>query len=282
MMMLYMTIWFICTLFIGFEFWALAAHPDRSLLLHLQQTGIIPKTLTFSVGNPGHSISLWAGWVGLSLMICMNVYTLRKKIGFMRHLGSLKSYLDFHVFCGILGPTLIVFHSNFKVRGLVAISFWSMIVSLSSGLIGRYFYVQLLTQKSDLNDTIEFILKRLDASFKKRNLDIPQEERQHYLGVAMQLAGVPADTENVNLVGAFFKSIVGDMRLAFREVPVGPSWPKKLSPVLRNYAETRRRILFLEPFQRMMGYWHAFHFPFAIFMYVAAVIHVATALLMGV
>jgi cytochrome b561 len=44
----------------------------------------------------------------------------------------------------------------------------------------------------------------------------------------------------------------------------------------------KRRIAFLEPFRRMLGYWHSFHLPFAFFMYVAAVIHIAAALMFGI
>lgn len=280
-MILYISVWIIGTVYFGYEFWALSHQPGRSILMLLQHSGILPKAFVVST-VPGRSLSLWLGWVGLGLMIIMNLYSMRKKFAFMRPLGSLRAWLDFHIFCGLLGPTLILYHCNFKVRGVVAISFWSMVVSFSSGIIGRYFYVQLLTRKSDLENLCERISQRIDASFKKRNLVIPPEEKAQYMGRAMQMAGVPADMEDYNLIVVFFSAIIGDIRLAFNEVPVGPTWPKKLSIVLQVYAETKRKQVFIEPFQQMMGYWHAFHFPFAIFMYVAAVIHVASSLLLGV
>lgn len=215
-------------------------------------------------------------------MILMNIYTMRKKFSFMRSFGSLKTWLDFHVFCGLLGPTLVMYHCDFHVRGLVAISFWSMVVSFSSGIIGRYFYVQLLTQKADLEEYCDKISRRLDASFAKRNLQIPPDEKQKYLNIAMRMAGIPIGESDYNPWAVMVSAMIGDVRLAFAEVPVGPTWPKKLSPVLRVYAETKRKQIFIEPFQKLMGYWHAFHFPFAIFMYIAAVIHVSSSLLLKV
>ncbi len=281
MMALYIFFWMAGVIYFGFEFWALSMHPEKSVLLHLQRVELIPKSFEVST-SAGHSLSMWLGWTGLGLMIIMNLYTMRKKFSFMRPLGSLKGWLDFHVFCGLLGPTLVIFHCNFHVRGLVAISFWSMIVSLTSGIIGRYFYVQLLTRRADLEDYCERISKRIDASFKKRNLEIPPEEKQKYMGIALQMAGVPSDMMDYNPFAAMFRAVIGDIRLSFADVPIGPTWPRKLSPVLRVYAETKRKQVFIEPFQKLMGYWHSFHFPFAVFMYIAAVIHVASSLLLKV
>jgi hypothetical protein len=38
----------------------------------------------------------------------------------------------------------------------------------------------------------------------------------------------------------------------------------------------------LEPFRKMLGYWHSFHLPFALFMYIAAIIHIISALTFGI
>ena len=75
---------------------------------------------------------------------------------------------------------------------------------------------------------------------------------------------------------------VGDLKFAVGHLTVPAGWPEVSSFFLREYAVVKRRALFLESFQKLMGYWHAFHFPFAIFMYVVAVIHVAAALILGV
>ena len=124
-MRFFLYLWLLLAIALSFEYWALNFHPSLSLL-HLSP-------------EPGRPLSLWLGWVGLGLMVIMNVYSLRKRISGLGGWGRLSSWLNFHVFCGLVGPTLILFHCNFKVRGLVAISFWSMITSFSSGIIGRYF-----------------------------------------------------------------------------------------------------------------------------------------------
>ncbi|MET0556593.1 MAG: hypothetical protein ABW221_26380, partial [Vicinamibacteria bacterium] len=77
--------------------------------------------------KPGGSLGLRLGVAGLAMMTVMHVYSARKRLGFLRRLGPLRSWLDFHILLGILGPLFVVLHSSLKVGGLVAVSFWSMV-----------------------------------------------------------------------------------------------------------------------------------------------------------
>ena len=67
-------------------------------------------------------------------MLLMLLYSVRKRVGFLRRLGPLSRWLDGHIFLGVFGPLLVMLHSSFKVQGLVALSFWSMVaVALERG-----------------------------------------------------------------------------------------------------------------------------------------------------
>ena len=90
-------------------------------------------------GSVGHTL----GVVGSSMMVLMLLYSVRKRVGALRRLGPLGRWLDVHIFLGVFGPLLVVLHSSFKVQGLVALSFWSMVVVASSGVLGRYLYLQI-------------------------------------------------------------------------------------------------------------------------------------------
>ena len=80
-----------------------------------------------------------------SLMITVGVilYSSRKRWRALANLGRIKNWLEFHIFLCLLGPILVVYHTTFKIGGLVAVSFWSMAAVVLSGVIGRYFYVQI-------------------------------------------------------------------------------------------------------------------------------------------
>lgn len=277
----YLTIWFLVFAAVGFEYYALNFKPSLSLLLSLQNKGMIRDSVKITA-DPGRTVSLWLGWLGLGLMIIMNVYSMRKRFSFMHGLGRLSSWLDFHVFCGLVGPTFILFHSNFKVRGIVGISFWSMVISFSSGIIGRYFYVQMLKAKVDFENESEKRKNQLKTLLEKKKVNFNDVEIQNTVHYALQFVGVRNVEEAVNPFSALIHSGIGDLRLAFSQPSVPKHWPSVSSHLVAEIALQKRRALFLESFQSLMGYWHTFHFPFAIFMYIAAVIHVASALIFGI
>jgi hypothetical protein len=91
-------------------------------------------------GLVGHGL----GIIGLILiLIGVFSYMIRKRTKKLHHFGLLRNWLEFHIFLTILGPAMIIFHTAFKFGGIVAISFWSMIAVVISGVIGRYIYVRI-------------------------------------------------------------------------------------------------------------------------------------------
>jgi hypothetical protein len=47
-----------------------------------------------------------------------------------------------HIFFGLVGPALVILHSAFKVQGLVALSFWSMI-AVAARVFSAATYLQI-------------------------------------------------------------------------------------------------------------------------------------------
>lgn len=280
-MKVYGCIWALTFCFFAFEYYVLNFSPQLSVFLFLQHQGFIRESLKISA-EPGRPLSLWLGYLGFGFMIIMNLYSVRKRIKAFQNLGKISSWLNFHVFCGLIGPTFILFHCNFKVRGIVGISFWSMVVSFSSGIIGRYFYVQMLKAKVEFENEADKILGRLKTNLEKRNIQFDEPMLESSVSSALRFVGVPQEIETLNPVMAFAYSTIGDIRRAFAEPDVPKHWPSYTKMALIEIAVQKRRALFLESFQRLMGYWHTFHFPFAVFMYIAAVIHVIAYVVLGI
>ncbi|HEY8269347.1 MAG TPA: hypothetical protein VIG33_00540 [Pseudobdellovibrionaceae bacterium] len=276
-----MFIWILFLALLSYEYYGLNFNESLSLLKKLQAMGYLPARYQINK-EPGRQLSLFLGWTGLGLMIMMNVYSLRKRLSWLSHSGKLTSWLNFHILCGLIGPTFILFHCNFKVRGVVGISFWSMVISFSSGLIGRYFYIQMLQAKKEFEKEAEQRLAKIGRMLARINVPFTQQDQELYSKKALQLAGAPLTDTPYNPLKALVYSMAGDIRMAFTEPEIGPQWPTATKFILKDYAVNKRRSALLAPFQRLMGYWHAFHFPFAIFMYVAAIIHVTAALMFGV
>ena len=58
-------------------------------------------------------------------------------------LGDIRYWLNYHIWMGITGPILVLFHTTFKFGEIVSVSFWSMAAVALSGFLGRYIYVQI-------------------------------------------------------------------------------------------------------------------------------------------
>lgn len=93
--------------------------------------------------KPGGSRGQLYGEAGAAMMVLMLGYSLRKRWRWLRRWGPLRVWLDLHIYLGVMGPLLVILHTSFKVQGLVAISFWSMIAVALSGVLGRYLYLKI-------------------------------------------------------------------------------------------------------------------------------------------
>ncbi|SMF36406.1 hypothetical protein [Pseudobacteriovorax antillogorgiicola] len=235
--------------------------------------------------RPGKPVSYFLGWLGFGVMALTNLYIIRKRVHSLQKLGNLQAWLDWHIFFGLMGPTLIVFHCNFKVGGLVAISFWSMVVSFVSGIIGRYFYIQLLQRKTGLRSTLDAFEQGFHNYVRISSRGIGEQDMERAKAIALYQAtgGVMGESlRQMGLVEFIFRSFSGDINLMFRlpATPWGGSRP--IRKKLRDWAFIKRRLIFMHYYQLLFGYWRTFHTPFAIFMYVVAIIHIVSSLIFKV
>lgn len=271
---------FICliiSLFMGYEYAIYNGLIHADSLIKTIAFILAPKYKLDLNPTSGYPLSYFLGWLGFVIMLIMNSYSLRKRIYIFNNLGKLPRWLEFHIFCGILGPIFIIFHANFKVDGLVAISFWSMMISSTSGIVGRYFYVQTLKKKEETKVYVEYLKKE----FIKRNRGgFTDEKFEGIFQHAYAVAGVKNDIKNPFII--FFASLKADVELLY----INPGKPFGISnqdgQFLKEIGVENRRSLLLEPFKQLLGYWHAFHLPFAFFMYIIAIVHIIVALLFGV
>jgi hypothetical protein len=234
--------------------------------------------------KPGGQVGHALGVAGSTLMVLMLGYSLRKRVGALRRLGSMSRWLDVHMLFGVAGPLLVVLHSSFKVQGLVALSFWSMIAVAASGVFGRYLYLQIPRTRAGEEMNLA-ALERVDAALNER-LRTEFRLGDSILSRLEELAaGPPAEgglTRTLVRILADDVTRAGRLRAfarACRGVPV--SVRQEFQRVLREKAEARRRILLWSRLHDLFHYWHVAHKPFAVVMYVFMVLHVAVALWAG-
>ena len=235
--------------------------------------------------KPGGTHGYWLGIAGTGLMIVMHLYSVRRRARPLRRAGRLSVWLDFHIYCGLIGPLLIVLHSSFKVQGLVALSFWSMVAVSLSGVLGRYLYLQIPRRRSGdeltLAEAEELdgrISTRLRDEFGLSVDDVSRLGRIATRGLS-QDAGLPGLVLRLPFQGLVLRWRLN--RFA-RGLGVSPGAPlKDFLRVARQKALMERRILVWQKLQQLFHYWHVFHKPFAIVMYLFLVVHVTVVTVTG-
>jgi hypothetical protein len=230
-------------------------------------------------GHVGHTL----GIVGSSMMVLMLLYSVRKRVPALRRAGPLSRWLDGHIFLGVFGPLLVVLHSSFKVQGLVALSFWSMIVVAASGVLGRYLYLQIPRTRAGEE------LALVDLERQDRELTEALRSRfgltEAQLSRLEALVSVPA---RMGVLAALVRIPLDDLRLrsglrhfarSCRSVPA-PVF-REFERVVREKAATRRRVVLWDRVHELFHYWHVLHKPFAVVMYIFMVVHVVVAVVTG-
>ena len=230
-------------------------------------------------GSVGHKL----GVIGSSMMLLMLLYSVRKRVAALRRVGALSRWLDAHIFLGVFGPLLVVLHSGFKVQGLVALSFWSMIVVASSGVLGRYLYLQI--PRTRAGEALAL------AELETHDRELSQRLRTSFgLGDAQleRLDALVAVPERTGLVAGLARMVVGQLRLraglaSFARSCRGVPRPlyREFERVVQQKALARRRILLWDRVHELFHYWHVLHKPFALVMYVFMAVHVAVAVMTG-
>jgi hypothetical protein len=111
-------------------------------------------------GLLGHSL----GIIGFGLMLMTEtLYSLRKR-AMRRPRGSMRAWLQFHIFTGIVGAYLVVFHSAWSFNGLAG---WLTLVTVAvviSGFIGRYIYTAVPRTADGVIVEAREMQRQLDAA----------------------------------------------------------------------------------------------------------------------
>jgi hypothetical protein len=232
--------------------------------------------------KPGGSLGRLYGVVGITLMTLMQSYSLRRRLRFLRRVGQLRTWLDFHIYCGVIGPLFIVLHSSLKVTGVVALSFWSMVIVASSGLVGRYLYLQIPRRRSGDEMTLAEVHQMSEAlnSQLTRDYGISDKALRRIESIASRSVDSSAGLLEL-LTTLPFSSARLQWRIRALTRQVGDQHRTRVQRLLRDRAMLSRRLLLWERLQVLFHHWHVLHKPFAIIMYIFAAVHIGVAIATG-
>ena len=217
-------------------------------------------------GLLGHGM----GIVGsISMVVGVSIYMMRKRMRAFARLGQLKHWLEFHIFLCTLGPILVLFHTSFKIGGLVSVSFWSMVAVVISGIIGRFIYIQIprtiegrelsLSEIRDLKTDIRDILVT-KYSLDRNSLDAIVES---------------------TLDSRKNQSGLRSIKQTLKDNHLSRTQRSHVLKLVKNEISLNRRIDRLHTMQKLFKYWHVAHLPFALIMLIIMVVHVAVSIIFG-
>lgn len=228
-------------------------------------------------GPVGHGL----GILGSVMVLLLLLYSLRKRARFMQGKGDLRIWLRYHIFLGVVGPILITLHTSFKVDGLVAVSYWSMVAVALSGVFGRYLYQQIPRNVLGETMTMEEIEQRNESILVTLAGDFGLDQRA--LGSLEDLAlgrlrRLSAPT-GLLVLPAVNLGLARRLHIWSQGIPAGrrqEGWS-----LARQWVLQTRRLHLFNQVTSLFHYWHVFHKPFAIIMILIMWVHVAVALALG-
>ncbi len=217
-------------------------------------------------GLLGHGM----GIIGSFLMVAgVSIYMLRKRWKFLARLGKLKHWLEFHIFLCTLGPILVLFHTSFKIGGIVSISFWSMVAVVVSGVIGRFIYIQIPRtiegRELSLNEVRSMKTDIRDILVSKYALDKDSLDT-----IVKSTMG-----------GRNERPSLRSIKQNLKKNHLTRSQRSQVLKLMKNEISLNHRIGRLLTMQKLFKYWHVAHLPFAIVMLVIMVVHVAVSIVFG-
>lgn len=87
----------------------------------------------------GHSM----GIVGFVFMLMTEtLYSLRKRSRSVKW-GKMSTWLQLHIFTGLVGPYMVLLHTSWKFNGLAGVSTLLTVIIVVSGFIGRYIFTRI-------------------------------------------------------------------------------------------------------------------------------------------
>jgi hypothetical protein len=114
----------------------------------------------FRMLSPSSNLGHGYGIAGTALILTNLLYLVRRRFARLS-VGSLRAWLDIHVFTGLFGGMLVLFHSAFQMRsGIAIVTVGALLVVIATGLLGRYLYS--LSPKPEL-ERLRAQLDALDA-----------------------------------------------------------------------------------------------------------------------
>ena len=239
-----------------------------------------------TIPDGGHPFGHALGVLGATLMIMAEtLYSARKRLRII-NFGRVRHWLSFHIFCGIVGPALVLMHTGLEFRGLAGFTFLMTVVVVASGFLGRYIYTAVPRSlagvevgRRALEGEIRHQQETLLAWSADKSVQVQQLVSQE-TGAYQAMADVSAweiltrryrEWQEQRRVHAAVRQLEREEQARMGEI----------EQMLRQQRRLARQVHSLQAVRRMMGLWHTMHVPLGLTLFAAMTIHIVATIYYG-
>ena len=241
--------------------------------------------------NAERGIGYALGIIGGSFMLALLIYPIRKRYPTApAFVLSTPTWFRLHMLLGLIGPILILYHSNFGLGSTNAnIALFSMLLMVTSGLVGRFIYSKihmgLYGSKAHLasliQDQDQLSQALLDLSLAIKSPELGSSIKEHLDRVKTMLVKQKVSNNPLVVAARNTKLTRANRGLTkqIKQLKLDQKGEIKTSlELVQNYISeffyTSRKINGLAFYDRLFSIWHMLHLPIFFMLIVAGFVHV--------
>ena len=234
--------------------------------------------------TPDEGLGYYIGMTGGIMMLLAMCYTLFKYVPALRTKAVMKNWLTIHLFFGIVGPFLVMFHSTFQIGSLNGgIALISMGLVFVSGVIGRFLYSKthfyLGGKKARVKDLKE-VLKLAGRTIKSERLETFSES------VLSHRDTLPSAVWELMSFGwrsrwLYFR-LTSDLHHHLLPMAKQNGWnyrtvrqkKREFKRQLREYILMLKKVALYHVYERFFSFWRNAHVPLLYLLLMSGIVHV--------
>lgn len=240
--------------------------------------------------TPRSGFGFYIGVIGTLMMLALLAYPLRKHVSWMQRWGSLKHWFRIHMIMGIVGPTLVLFHSTFHIRSTnAAVALVSMLGVVISGVVGRFVYTKIHYGLYGSRATLEKVREEFSGQAdetKSRLHFAPRVEQwlQSYEQKSTQpdrslgastwhflTLGLTRSIIEFRCTRELKRLLLSEHRPEFRR-----GAPEAIA-LVSSYLREVERVAHFTTYERLFSLWHVLHIPLIYLLAASTVFHILAA-----
>ena len=235
------------------------------------------------------------GVMGASCMALLLVYPLRKRLPRSSLLiFSTPVWFRIHMVLGLVGPVAILFHCNFGLGSFNSnIALWSMLLMVSSGLVGRYLYSRIhlglygrRLELADLRREKFAVREILEKTGSRGHLRVSREFVKLLADIEQQFAQASSGLRGVLTATFGERRLARDIECRLRDDQSdNPAFLRlsaseqselldRVNRDIRLYLRVVRRLSEFAVFERLFSLWHMLHLPIFFMLVATACVHI--------